>query len=147
MPTLISTVLALLLAGPPTDVQIVGAYWADARGLDRATFLAVACVESRFDRAAVGPNGERGPWQVWPYTLGIRWTYERPTGDELQRSLSLNAEWASRILAEALDRAEGDLYLALRYYNGTWATGNEGAAAWYWREFRKCRDRLANSTW
>lgn len=112
--------------------------WADQRGIDRDLFLAVACTETGGAPGKVGRFGEVGPWQVWPKDHNP-WTWDRPTAKALS-DVERNAEWASLILAEALDDSGGQWEPALRRYSGTWYWP-EGWS-WYRAEFWECYEKV-----
>lgn len=89
-------------------------------GIDPLLVVAVGQVESSWRLNVRGPKGEYGPMQVMPGTareMGVR---------------NLN-DWRETIdagvayLAKMLDRAEGNLELALSYYNAGPSRGKDSA--------------------
>ncbi len=89
-------------------------YEAQRAGLSPQVVLAVIDVESNFDQYAISRAGARGLMQVMPF-----WLKEigRP-GDSLFR-IRTNLRFGCTILKYYLEREEGNLYAALKRYNGT----------------------------
>ena len=89
-------------------------YEAHRAGLSPQVVLAVIDVESNFDQYAISSAGARGLMQVMPF-----WLKEigRP-GDSLFR-IRTNLRFGCTILKYYLDREKGNLYAALKRYNGT----------------------------
>lgn len=89
-------------------------YEAQRAGLSAEVVLAVIDVESNFDQYAISTVGARGLMQVMPF-----WLKEigRP-GDSLFR-IQTNLRFGCTILKYYLDKEKGNLYAALKRYNGT----------------------------
>ena len=89
-------------------------YEAHRAGLIPELVLAVIDVESNFDPFAISSAGARGLMQVMPF-----WLKEigRP-GDSLFR-IQTNLRYGCTILKYYLDKEKGNLYTALKRYNGT----------------------------
>ena len=89
-------------------------YEANRAGLSPEVVLSVIDVESNFDQYAISPVGARGLMQVMPF-----WLKEigKP-GDSLFR-LQTNLRLGCTILKYYLDKEKGNLYAALKRYNGT----------------------------
>jgi len=89
-------------------------YEAHRAGLMPELVLAVIDVESNFDPFAISSAGARGLMQVMPF-----WLKEigRP-GDSLFR-IQTNLRYGCTILKYYLDKEKGNLYTALKRYNGT----------------------------
>ena len=92
-------------------------YEAHRAGLIPELVLAVIDVESNFDPFAISSAGARGLMQVMPF-----WLKEigRP-GDSLFR-IQTNLRYGCTILKYYLDKEKGNLYTALKRYNGTRAS-------------------------
>ncbi len=89
-------------------------YEASRAGLSPEVVLSVIDVESNFNQYAISSAGARGLMQVMPF-----WLKEigRP-GDSLFR-LQTNLRLGCTILKYYLDKEKGNLYAALKRYNGT----------------------------
>lgn len=89
-------------------------YEANRAGLSPEVVLSVIDVESNFNQYAISSAGARGLMQVMPF-----WLKEigRP-GDSLFR-LQTNLRLGCTILKYYLDKEKGNLYAALKRYNGT----------------------------
>lgn len=89
-------------------------YEAHRAGLSPQVVLAVIDVESNFDQYAISSAGARGLMQVMPF-----WLKEigRP-GDSLFR-IRTNLRFGCTILKYYLAKEKGNLYAALKRYNGT----------------------------
>ena len=89
-------------------------YEARRAGLSPEVVLAVIDVESNFDQYAISTAGARGLMQVMPF-----WLKEigRP-GDSLFR-IRTNLRLGCTILKYYLEKEKGNLYAALKRYNGT----------------------------
>ena len=89
-------------------------YEANRAGLSPEVVLSVIDVESNFDQYAISSVGARGLMQVMPF-----WLKEigKP-GDSLFR-LQTNLRLGCTILKYYLDKEKGNLYAALKRYNGT----------------------------
>ena len=89
-------------------------YEAHRAGLSPQVVLAVIDVESNFNQYAISNAGARGLMQVMPF-----WLKEigRP-GDSLFR-IRTNLRFGCTILKYYLDKEKGNLYAALKRYNGT----------------------------
>jgi len=89
-------------------------YEAHRAGLSPEVVLAVIDVESNFDQYAISTAGARGLMQVMPF-----WLKEigRP-GDSLFR-VHTNLRLGCTILKYYLEKEKGNLYAALKRYNGT----------------------------
>ena len=89
-------------------------YEANRAGLSPEVVLSVIDVESNFDQYAISTAGARGLMQVMPF-----WLKEigKP-GDSLFR-LQTNLRYGCTILNYYLDQEKGNLYAALKRYNGT----------------------------
>jgi soluble lytic murein transglycosylase-like protein len=89
-------------------------YEAHRAGLAPEVVLAVIDVESNFDQYAISPAGARGLMQVMPFWLK---QIGRP-GDSLFR-IRTNLRLGCTILKYYLEKEKGNLYAALKRYNGT----------------------------
>jgi len=89
-------------------------YEASRAGLSPEVVLSVIDVESNFNQYAISPVGARGLMQVMPF-----WLKEigKP-GDSLFR-VQTNLRLGCTILKYYLDKEKGNLYAALKRYNGT----------------------------
>lgn len=99
-----------------------------AYDLPRGLLLALAWQESHWDQSAVSYRGAVGIGQLMPSTA--RWIEEAIVGRPLdwQDSTRDNAHAAAAYLAYLLDRADGDVWLALAgYYQGAHSVDTEGA--------------------
>lgn len=97
-------------------------------GLPRGLLLALAWQESHWDQSAVSYRGAVGIGQLMPSTA--RWIEETIVGRPLdwRGSTRDNAHAAAAYLAYLLDRADGDVWLALAgYYQGAHSVDTEGA--------------------
>jgi soluble lytic murein transglycosylase-like protein len=89
-------------------------YEAHRAGLPPELVLAVIDVESNFSQYAISSAGARGLMQVMPFWLA---EIGRP-GDSLFR-IQTNLRLGCTILKYYLDHEKGNLYAALKRYNGT----------------------------
>lgn len=99
-----------------------------AYDLPRGLLLALAWQESHWDQSAVSYQGAVGIGQLMPSTA--RWIEETIVGRPLdwQGSTRDNAHAAAAYLAYLLDRADGDVWIALAgYYQGAHSVDTEGA--------------------
>lgn len=89
-------------------------------GLPRGLLLALAWRESSWRQDAVSPAGAIGLTQVLPATAD--WVHERLLDQELdwRHSAAGNASMGAAYLRFLLDRAEGDVWLALAAYYQGW---------------------------
>ncbi len=90
-------------------------------GVDSELVLALGLAESGWDVYAQGRAGEVGPLQVMPGTLKIL----RPGTDPADWQITLDA--GVEYLARCLQRANGDIRLALAFYNAGSSRGPECA--------------------
>jgi len=89
-------------------------YEANRAGLSPEVVLSVIDVESNFNQYAISTVGARGLMQVMPF-----WLKEiGAPGDSLFR-LQTNLRLGCTILKYYLDKEKGNLYAALKRYNGT----------------------------
>ena len=89
-------------------------YEANRAGLSPEVVLSVIDVESNFNQYAISTVGARGLMQVMPF-----WLKEiGEPGDSLFR-LQTNLRLGCTILKYYLDKEKGNLYAALKRYNGT----------------------------
>ena len=89
-------------------------YEASRAGLTPEVVLAVIDVESNFNQYAISVAGARGLMQVMPF-----WLKEiGQSGDSLFR-VQTNLRLGCTILKYYLDKEKGNLYAALKRYNGT----------------------------
>ncbi|MBI3777456.1 MAG: transglycosylase SLT domain-containing protein [Gammaproteobacteria bacterium] len=89
-------------------------YEANRAGLAPEVVLSVIDVESNFNQYAISSAGARGLMQVMPF-----WLKEiGQPGDSLFR-LQTNLRLGCTILKYYLDKEKGNLYAALKRYNGT----------------------------
>ncbi len=89
-------------------------YEASRAGLTPEVVLAVIDVESNFNQYAISVAGARGLMQVMPF-----WLKEiGKSGDSLFR-VQTNLRLGCTILKYYLDKEKGNLYAALKRYNGT----------------------------
>jgi len=89
-------------------------YEAHRAGLSPEVVLAVIDVESNFNQYAISTAGARGLMQVMPFWLK---QIGRP-GDSLFR-IQTNLRLGCTILKYYLEKEKGNLYAALKRYNGT----------------------------
>ena len=89
-------------------------YEARRAGLSPEVVLAVIDVESNFNQYAISTAGARGLMQVMPFWLK---QIGRP-GDSLFR-IQTNLRLGCTILKYYLEKEKGNLYAALKRYNGT----------------------------
>lgn len=89
-------------------------YEASRAGLTPEVVLAIIDVESNFNQYAISVAGARGLMQVMPF-----WLKEiGKSGDSLFR-VQTNLRLGCTILKYYLDKEKGNLYAALKRYNGT----------------------------
>lgn len=95
---------------PPCDVASVVVSAAKKYGIDPYLVIAVGQTESSWRLKTRGPKGEWGPMQVMPATA-------REMGATDLQDWRQTTEAGIRYLSSMIDRANGDLSLALAYYN------------------------------
>lgn len=95
--------------------------WADTWGLDPLLIATVMQIESCGDPRAVSPAGAQGLFQVMPYHF-------QPGEDMLDPQT--NARRGLAYLQEALQKANGDVKLALAGYNGGHGQIHRDPADW-----------------
>jgi len=89
-------------------------------GIDPMLVVAVGQVESSWRLNVRGPKGEYGPMQVMPTTA-------RELGVKNLNDWRETTDAGIAYLAKMLDRAEGNLELALSYYNAGPSRGKDSA--------------------
>jgi len=88
---------------------------ADTHGVNPALIRAVMKVESNNNPAAISHAGAIGLMQVMPFNAGKRCGL--PHSAKLWRE-SINVDCGTKILRQELETYKGDLFSALRAYNG-----------------------------